>query len=49
MVKDGSRLEARFRRAMCKGFQIADRYTHVGALIVSWADELDDLRCGDEV
>ena len=49
MVKDGSRLEASFKRAMCHEFQIADRYTDVGALIISWADDLDDLKCGAEV
>ncbi|KAI6866204.1 hypothetical protein KC338_g4791 [Hortaea werneckii] len=47
---ESSRMESVWRREMCHQFKIADRYSHVAAVIIHWADELDkELHCADEV
>ncbi|KAI6888023.1 hypothetical protein KC360_g3716 [Hortaea werneckii] len=46
---ESSRMESVWRREMCHQFKIADRYSHVAAVIIHWADDLDnDLHCANE-
>ncbi|RMX73600.1 hypothetical protein D0869_13440 [Hortaea werneckii] len=47
---ESSRMESVWRREMCHQFKIADRYSHVAAVIIHWADDLEkDLHCANEV
>lgn len=47
---ESSRMESVWRREMCHQFKIADRYSHVAAVIIRWADDLEkDLHCANEV
>lgn len=46
--KHSSHMEEKWRQEMCHQFQIADRYTNVAAVIIRWADELDNLHCDKE-
>lgn len=49
MIQHKSSIENRFKQQMSHEFKIADRYIHVGVLILRWDDELDNLRTNSEV
>ena len=47
--EENSKMQVWFHKAMCDELKIPEGYQHVAVLIIKWAEELDELKCAEEV